>query len=132
MFAFLASLACVLYVLGAQGRIPPDQRKFSSPAIESVISSMTSRLKDPELAELFENCFPNCLDTTVSSYVVDPVTHIPSTFVITGDITATWYISFFWVSEGAAVLGVNFLPYAHHPLSFRPPPPLWPKLIIAG
>eukprot|EP01127_Copromyxa_protea_P000079 TRINITY_DN1007_c0_g1_i2.p1 TRINITY_DN1007_c0_g1~~TRINITY_DN1007_c0_g1_i2.p1 ORF type:complete len:466 (+),score=61.55 TRINITY_DN1007_c0_g1_i2:21-1418(+) len=73
---------------GVLGRIPPSQRKFSSPAIEAVISTMTSRLKDPSLAHLFENCFPNCLDTTVASYKVD--NNVPDTFVITGDIDATW------------------------------------------
>jgi meiotically up-regulated gene 157 (Mug157) protein len=44
-------------------------------------------MADPELAWLFQNCFPNTLDTTVDfgSYEGRP-----DTFVITGDIEAMW------------------------------------------
>lgn len=68
-------------------RLPKAQRRFSSPAIENVIAGMRSRLKDPELAWLFENCFPNTLDTTVDFEVVNGN---PDTYVITGDIDAMW------------------------------------------
>lgn len=91
----LAIVALLLAISVAMGRIPPAQRKFSSPVIESVINRFVSQLKDPELAKIFENCFPNCLDTTVSSYEVNPTTGVPSTFIITGDIDATWYVSLF-------------------------------------
>jgi meiotically up-regulated gene 157 (Mug157) protein len=68
-------------------RPPPSERNFTSEAVERVIRETTDRLADPELAWLFENCFPNTLDTTVRHGVVDGR---PDTFVITGDIEAMW------------------------------------------
>jgi meiotically up-regulated gene 157 (Mug157) protein len=62
-------------------------RRFTSPAIEEKIVEVKRRLKDPELAWLFENCFPNTLDTTVSTGELDGK---PDTYVITGDIDAMW------------------------------------------
>ncbi|RZM05737.1 MAG: glycoside hydrolase family 125 protein, partial [Pedobacter sp.] len=40
-----------------------------------------------ELAWLFENCFPNTLDTTVTHKIINGR---PDTYVITGDIDAMW------------------------------------------
>ncbi len=68
-------------------RPPPGERRFTSPAVEAVIESMKHELADPELAWLFENCFPNTLDTTVRFR--EPGGR-PDTFVITGDIEAMW------------------------------------------
>ncbi len=68
-------------------RPAPADRKFVSPAIDACIEDMKRVLKDPELAALFENCFPNTLDTTVSTGTVDGQ---PDTFIITGDIDAMW------------------------------------------
>lgn len=48
-------------------------------------------MKDPVLAEMFVNCFPNTLDTTVEFTEADEEGH-PDTFVITGDIEAMWYV----------------------------------------
>ncbi|MGB8354561.1 MAG: glycoside hydrolase family 125 protein [Chthoniobacteraceae bacterium] len=48
---------------------------------------MTFAIRDPELAWLFSNCYPNTLDTTVDFEVKDGV---PDTVVITGDIDAMW------------------------------------------
>jgi meiotically up-regulated gene 157 (Mug157) protein len=62
-------------------------RKFQSKAIEDTIKEVRSFLGDTELAWLFENCFPNTLDTTVSFGEKDGR---PDTFVITGDINAMW------------------------------------------
>lgn len=62
-------------------------RKFTSPVIESVIEEVKSNVKDPELGWLFENCFPNTLDTTVEFSMQNGK---PDTFVITGDIHAMW------------------------------------------
>jgi len=44
-------------------------------------------IADPELAWLFENCFPNTLDTTVTFGTHEGR---PDTYVITGDINAMW------------------------------------------
>ena len=65
----------------------PKLRKFQSKAVEETIKEVKSFLGDTELAWLFENCFPNTLDTTVSYGVKDGR---PDTFVITGDINAMW------------------------------------------
>lgn len=68
-------------------RVPLEKRNFSSAAIEATIQRMKTRIKDPELAWLFENCFPNTLDTTV---IFKTKNGRPDTFVITGDIHAMW------------------------------------------
>lgn len=68
-------------------RIPLSQRKFSSPAIEKVIADIKSQIGNKEIAWLFENCFPNTLDTTVDFEIIDGQ---PDTYVITGDIDAMW------------------------------------------
>lgn len=47
------------------------QRTFASPAVEATIAKMSSVLKDPELACLFANTFPNCVDTTVARFLPD-------------------------------------------------------------
>lgn len=64
-----------------------SQRKFVSEAVEDKIIEMKKSIKDEELAWLFENCFPNTLDTTVNFRMIDGK---PDTFVITGDINAMW------------------------------------------
>ena len=69
------------------GRPAPADRRFTSPAVERTIQRVKGELADPELATLFENCFPNTLDTTVDFGEVDGR---PDTFVITGDIEAMW------------------------------------------
>ena len=68
-------------------RVEESKRNFSSPPIEKVISHMQKTIKDPELAWMFGNCFPNTLDRTVTFSMKDGK---PSTFVITGDIYAMW------------------------------------------
>ena len=69
------------------GRPPVSERRFVSPAIEQVITQTKKKLKDKQLAALFENCFPNTLDTTVTTSVINGK---PDTFIITGDIDAMW------------------------------------------
>ena len=68
-------------------RPAPAQRNFTSPAIEAEIARVKAKIADPELAWMFENCYPNTLDTTVETGEVDGK---PDTFIITGDITAMW------------------------------------------
>jgi meiotically up-regulated gene 157 (Mug157) protein len=62
-------------------------RKFTSKSVEATIKNIKADIKDPEVAWLFENCYPNTLDTTVNYSVKDGR---PDTFVITGDINAMW------------------------------------------
>src|SRR5882724_10159838 len=64
-----------------------DQRKFVSEAVEGKIVEVKLAIADPELAWLFENCFPNTLDTTVRFGTHESR---PDTYVITGDISAMW------------------------------------------
>jgi uncharacterized protein len=64
-----------------------QDRKFHSAAVEGYLASMHSRIGDPELAWLFENCYPNTLDTTVEFGTFEGK---PDTAVITGDIPAMW------------------------------------------
>jgi meiotically up-regulated gene 157 (Mug157) protein len=68
-------------------RPPRGQRKFTSTAVEATIERVRAEVADRELAWLFENCFPNTLDTTVEAGTLDGK---PDTFVITGDIHAMW------------------------------------------
>lgn len=91
------SLAMGLFIPGASFtapfnsfpvvRVAPEKRKFQSPAVEEAIREFKSKVPQKELGWLFENCFPNTLDTTV-----DYETHNgrPDTYVITGDIDAMW------------------------------------------
>jgi uncharacterized protein len=69
-------------------RVAEAKRKFRSPAVEAVISSVSKDIRDPELAWLFANCFPNTIDTTINHFSV--VDGKPDTYVITGDIWAMW------------------------------------------
>ncbi len=68
-------------------RVPLAQRKFTSTAVENTIATVQKKMKSKELAWLFENCFPNTLDTTVDFEIINGK---PDTYVITGDITAMW------------------------------------------
>jgi meiotically up-regulated gene 157 (Mug157) protein len=68
-------------------RPAPAGRNFTSKAVEETIQHVTKQLKDPKLAWMFENCFPNTLDTTVHYRIQDGK---PDTFVYTGDIHAMW------------------------------------------
>ena len=68
-------------------RTPPARRKFKSEAVEQVIRRVKSTIGNKELAWMFENCFPNTLDTTIDFGVMGGR---PDTYVITGDIDAMW------------------------------------------
>ena len=68
-------------------RPPLAQRKFTSDAVEAAIQKIKNGLPNKELGWLFENCFPNTLDTTVDFEMIDGR---PDTYVITGDIDAMW------------------------------------------
>lgn len=71
----------------ASQRPPKAKRRFTSPAVEAEIARVKAKIADPELAWLFENCYPNTLDTTVFAGEIGGK---PDTFVITGDINAMW------------------------------------------
>jgi meiotically up-regulated gene 157 (Mug157) protein len=71
--------------------------------VEQVIGDMNTKLVDKDLARIFENAFPNTLDTTVRWHVDNTPTYKyggrnwergawtgPQSFIVTGDINAEW------------------------------------------
>lgn len=68
-------------------RPAPADRKFRSASVEALISTVKAQIADPALATIFENCFPNTLDTTVFPGAFEGK---PDTYVVTGDIDAMW------------------------------------------
>ena len=68
-------------------RTEASKRKFTSKAVESLITEIKHNIGNKEIAWMFENCFPNTLDTTVDFEMIDGK---PDTYVITGDIDAMW------------------------------------------
>jgi len=68
-------------------RPAPGDRTFISVEVENTIKEIKSKIADKELVWMFENCFPNTLDTTVDYEIIDGK---PDTFIITGDIDAMW------------------------------------------
>ncbi|KAK4238643.1 hypothetical protein C8A03DRAFT_43658 [Achaetomium macrosporum] len=92
-------------------RPDPRCRTFHSDAIEEVIRDITSRMKDADLARLFENAYPSTTDTTIkfhtdgrdekikkklrrrkeeAAWLVEGEWEGPQSFIITGDILAEW------------------------------------------
>lgn len=69
-------------------RPAPADRLFRSEAVEAKIAEVKGLLTNDKLRWMFENCFPNTLDTTVH-YRTDSLGH-DDTFVYTGDIHAMW------------------------------------------
>lgn len=67
-------------------RVEPGKRKFASRAVEELITEI-SKIGNKEIAWLFNNCFPNTLDTTVDFEINN---NKADTYVITGDIDAMW------------------------------------------
>jgi hypothetical protein len=64
-----------------------ERRTFTSPAVEATLARVKATIADAELAWLFENCYPNSLDTTVTMGEHEGK---PDTFIVTGDIAAMW------------------------------------------
>lgn len=71
-------------------RPDPSCRTFSLPEVEDTINTVRGEIADPDLARLFENAYPNTLDTTIKWKGVSNTTGEELTFVITGDINAMW------------------------------------------
>lgn len=74
-------------IVNLLGSSRPKNKLFTSVAVDNLIDEVKTKSKDKELAKLFENCFPNTLDTTV---YYDKKSSSPDTYVITGDIDAMW------------------------------------------
>ena len=65
----------------------PKNRTFRSSSVDKLIQKLKKEISDPQLAWMFENCYPNTSDTTVDYEIIDKK---PDTFIITGDIDAMW------------------------------------------
>ena len=84
-----------------------SERLFRSDIVEKKIKEIKAMLKNPYLAWMFENCFPNTLDTTVHFRHTDGK---PDTFVYTGDIHAMW-LRDSDLDDGVVQLGAQVWPY---------------------
>ncbi|PKQ64209.1 metal-independent alpha-mannosidase [Labilibaculum filiforme] len=93
LFAGGLALTGAGFVASAQGlsyvskRPVQADRNFISPSVDKIIEKIKGQISNPELSWMFENCFPNTLDTTVQ---YSEQSGISDTFVITGDIDAMW------------------------------------------
>lgn len=73
---------------GFTGKRPArEKRTYFSQAVEDELVAIRETIGDQEIAWLFENCYPNTLDTTVKFSMKSGK---PDTFIITGDINAMW------------------------------------------
>lgn len=72
-------------------RPSPSCRTFNSPDVEAVLVQMQSVISDPDLYRLFQNSYPNTLDTAVKwkGFAANNSAE-ELTFLITGDINAMW------------------------------------------
>lgn len=124
-------------------RPPPECRTFVSPAVEAKLEEVKALIADEDVARLWENAFPNTLDTTVKYHRggSDPLT-----FVVTGDIDAEWlrdshrqlspYVAVLAglpkaqrasdplaaLVKGAIALQARYVRAAPHCNAFQPPP----------
>ena len=90
---FLTVSLALTFNLAAQNyrseRPSERNRRFTSEVIELKIQSVKSMLTNPKIAWMFENCYPNTLDTTVH-FDEDGNNGRGDTFIYTGDIPAMW------------------------------------------
>lgn len=68
-------------------RPEPHERLFRSELIEQIVKDVSAKIADEDIRRMFEQCFPNTLDTTVYHSERDGK---PDTFIVTGDIPAMW------------------------------------------
>ncbi|KAI9681032.1 MAG: hypothetical protein M1822_007106 [Bathelium mastoideum] len=86
-------------------RPAPQCRTFQSPLVEEVITDITTKMRDKDLARIFENAFPNTVDTTVRWHTDGTGKRSQQalmnwrdqskwqgaqSFIVTGDIDAEW------------------------------------------
>lgn len=113
MFKFLSLLTCLGAVIVASGQGCPDYsdyskgyhppfstghynlsyqrpseacRTFTSQAVEDTITRLNSTMADPDLFRLFQNSYPNTLDTAIKWKGTAAGSDEELTFVITGDM----------------------------------------------
>ncbi|KAK3316398.1 Six-hairpin glycosidase-like protein [Apodospora peruviana] len=81
----------------AHQRLQPACRTFNLSEVEETIAGMKRNIQDPDLFRLFENSFPNTLDTAIAWHGKAEKIHYfgghdeeELTFITTGDINAMW------------------------------------------
>ena len=85
---YIKMTADTTYGPGQSKRPAPEERLFRSAVIDRKIEEVKQLLSgNPYLAWMFENCFPNTLETTAHYSLLDGD---DDTFVYTGDIAAMW------------------------------------------
>jgi meiotically up-regulated gene 157 (Mug157) protein len=78
-------LIYILFLLLQAYSSRPNNPKFTSLEVNKFINETKPLFIDKSLADIYENTFPNTLDTTVQYN-----TKLKETFIITGDIDAMW------------------------------------------
>ncbi|KIW18458.1 hypothetical protein PV08_02746 [Exophiala spinifera] len=71
-----------------------ERRTYHSAGVENLIDEITFQMRDKDLARMFENCFPNTLDTTVKWFEHSDDTC--KSFIIAGDMDAAWLRDNLW------------------------------------
>lgn len=75
----------------AYQRPTEECRTFKSQGLEDTITRLEAVIKDPDLYRLFQNAYPNTLDTAIRwKGVAAENAEEELTFIITGDINAMW------------------------------------------
>jgi meiotically up-regulated gene 157 (Mug157) protein len=90
---FIMACAAMALSLSAQNysseRPSERNRLFRSEVVDLKIQDVKAMLTNPKIAWMFENCYPNTLDTTVH-FDEDGNSGRGDTFIYTGDIPAMW------------------------------------------
>ena len=73
------------YNLSSQ-RPAPTCRTFESQDVEDAIDRLNKTIHDPDLFRLFQNAYPNTLDTAIKWHGTAEGSDEELTFVITGDM----------------------------------------------
>ncbi len=92
IFALTMALALTLNAMAQNyhsERPSERNRLFASEVVDMKIQEVKAMLTNPKIAWMFENCYPNTLDTTIH-FDEDGNAGKGDTFVYTGDIPAMW------------------------------------------